>query len=320
MAEVQKTGAPESVEAPRTPARFGFVILHYLAYDMTCECVDNLLTRFGAYDIHIVIVDNASPNGTGKQLVDRYAGNDRVTVLLADDNLGFARGNNLGYDWLLAHYDPDFAIVMNNDVLIEQDEFLRLIPHVYNQSHFAVLGPDIWSTRAKKHQNPYEAAPISDELLLRRLNVLKKRVAWSTPMALFQYVRERTWGKLVPWIIASLKKCVAGQPQSPTPLYSEEHTDAVLHGACYIFSRQFIDTRQYCFCPDTFLYVEEDILYDDCMRLGLKMLYSPELRVEHLEDVATDALSGNDFLKLRHKDAELLKSVSILARCRGLIA
>ena len=45
---------------------FAFVILHYVAFDMTTECVDNLLNRFGNDNILIVIVDNSSPNSSGK--------------------------------------------------------------------------------------------------------------------------------------------------------------------------------------------------------------------------------------------------------------
>ena len=40
-----------------------FVILHYRAIDTTRSCVKSIRALAG--DKHIVIVDNASPNGTG---------------------------------------------------------------------------------------------------------------------------------------------------------------------------------------------------------------------------------------------------------------
>ena len=43
-----------------------FVILHYRAIDTTRSCVKSIRALAG--DKHIVIVDNASPNGTGKVL------------------------------------------------------------------------------------------------------------------------------------------------------------------------------------------------------------------------------------------------------------
>ena len=45
-----------------------FVILHYRAADMTRKCVERIKALEG--DKKIVIVDNASPNGTGQELLD----------------------------------------------------------------------------------------------------------------------------------------------------------------------------------------------------------------------------------------------------------
>ena len=47
--------------------KIGFVILHYYAYDMTVECVNNLLRLFSNEEIKIVIVDNGSKNNSGKK-------------------------------------------------------------------------------------------------------------------------------------------------------------------------------------------------------------------------------------------------------------
>ena len=43
-----------------------FVILHYRAIEMTRTCVERIQALEG--NNHIVIVDNASPNGTGRLL------------------------------------------------------------------------------------------------------------------------------------------------------------------------------------------------------------------------------------------------------------
>ena len=69
-----------------------FVILHYRAIDTTRSCVKSIRALAG--DKHIVIVDNASPNGTGAVLAEEFAASPDVTVLLHGKNDGFARGNN----------------------------------------------------------------------------------------------------------------------------------------------------------------------------------------------------------------------------------
>ena len=129
-----------------------FVILHYRAIDTTRSCVRSIRALAG--DKHIVIVDNASPDGTGKQLAEEFAASPDVTVLLHGKNDGFARGNNVGVRWVCAHLDADFTVVLNNDVEIPQHDFVPQIARIYAQHPFDLLGPDIVSVFSGIHQSP----------------------------------------------------------------------------------------------------------------------------------------------------------------------
>lgn len=129
-----------------------FVILHYRAIDTTRSCVKSIRALAG--DKHIVIVDNASPDGTGKQLAEEFAASPDVTVLLHGKNDGFARGNNVGVRWVCAHLDADFTVVLNNDVEIPQHDFIPQIARIYAQHPFDLLGPDIVSVFSGIHQSP----------------------------------------------------------------------------------------------------------------------------------------------------------------------
>lgn len=258
--------------------KYGFVILHYLVYEMTKECVSNLLTRFGTEDIHITVVDNASGNGSGEKLAELYRDEEKVTVLLNKTNEGFARGNNVGYRYLLDNHDPDYIIVMNNDVLVEQNEFLLLIDRVYQEEKYAVLGPDIFSPNAGIHQNPAHAKGFSLEEVSRlHANYVK---VCSCPVYYFYRRRVKQF---------VMKKLLKKNNVPHNADYVTAAVNPVLHGACYIFSRDYFAVRDTCFNPNTFLYFEEDILHYECGCLGLKIVYSPMLQVKHLEDVSTNA-------------------------------
>ena len=50
-----------------------FVILHYNGIEDTEKCIQSIKELEGRQDIRIVIVDNASPNGTGQLLSHKYA-------------------------------------------------------------------------------------------------------------------------------------------------------------------------------------------------------------------------------------------------------
>lgn len=279
--------------------KYGFVILHYMAFEMTVKCVEMLIKMFSDYRIHICIVDNASSNDTGRMLLDKYKNSKIISVLLNKSNDGFAKGNNLGYKYVLDKFNPDYIIVLNNDVIIEQNEFLEQIDEIYKYSNFAVLGPDIFCPYTEKHQSPsHRSAFTEDELLCMR-----KKYSRYCKYPAFYYYRHKYLGGIKRKIFP---------PKDVENRYDIEQENVVLHGACYIFSRIFMDKREYCFCTDTFLYMEEEFLKYDCEAMNLKMLYSPRIKVKHLDDISTDFAWGNGLSKARFRNEEILRSIERL--------
>jgi len=279
---------------------FGFIVLHYIDEKMTIQSVNQLLSIFYSSKIKIIIVDNGSPNESGKHLLNYYNKNTVVDVILNKKNEGFARGNNIGYKYLVNVYQPNFVVIMNNDVLIKQGDFLNLITKAYDRTGFGVLGPDIYCPRTKLHQNPsriYELSrnQIEDEINLREK--MNKNFA-------FYYYRHLTLGKIKRLILKN---------STPQIDRLNEKEGVVLHGACYIFSNQFMKKRDYAFNPSTFLYFEEDILYIECKFKQIKMVYAPSLKVEHLEDVSTNSAFKSNYKKAKMKNNEMLKSIKVLA-------
>ena len=273
----------------------GFVVLHYLAYEMTLQCTESLLGLAG--EKHVVIVDNASPGGSGQRLVQHFAGNPEVTVLLSPQNAGFARGNNLGYCYLREHFSCEFVVVLNNDVLIPDTAFIGKVASLYRETPFAVLGPDILNPGSGLHQNPAHLRGFTREEVQARLERYRKNLA------------HFAWRRLK-WRIKQALFRPAPAPEE-TP-WQESARDVVLHGACFVFSPDFIRVREYAFNPGTFLYFEEDILHYECLQQGLHLLYSPQVQVLHLEDVATDKAYRTNARKEKMKLQESVRSMEVL--------
>lgn len=280
--------------------RFSFVILHYLAPDVTQECIGRILSLFRDEQVSVVVVDNASPDGSGEQLRRLYADCPSVVLLTASSNLGFARGNNLGYRYAVDNLSPDFVVVMNNDVMLDDEGFLRKIEAEYASEPFSVLGPDIFAPSASVHQNPIRLSGMT----LGQARALRMKMALKNRFFAYQYF---TW-KI---------KLLLGLASEKTPdsvFHQEGHEDCVLHGACYIFSKDFIKAREHAFNPDTFLYTEEDILHYECMKAGLTMRYTPHLAVRHLEDVSTNRAFRSGYKRSKMKYARLVQSLDVLIR------
>lgn len=93
----------------------GIVILNYNTWQATIDVVNELLAQRCGHNLFIQVVDNDSQNGSYEWLKDGLSNYANVAVYANTENSGYAKGNNVGLRLLAAH-NPDYALVMNNDV------------------------------------------------------------------------------------------------------------------------------------------------------------------------------------------------------------
>lgn len=261
----------------------GFVILHYNGINDTEKCIQSIRQMEGQQEIRIVIVDNASPNGTGRQLADRYAQDETVKVLCRRVNDGFSGGNNAGCAYAVAEWDPDFLVVANNDVIFSQKEFMGLIRETYKREPFAVLGPDIYDPVRKIHQSPISDT-LPDRKQIDRTIFLNRLVLWFYPV--FYPLMKRYYRNLE--VKAGLS-------------HDREWDDVCVMGACLIFSRDYFKDRDKIFEPETRFYYEENIMTLWCRRHHKRVLYRPALQILHMEGRATETVDADDRKKIRFR-------------------
>lgn len=259
-----------------------FIILHYMDQNLTERTVASIS---GLNDIHnskIVIVDNASSNGSGMELKKLYEKNNNIEVVISDINGGFATGNNLGYQLCKSKYDMDFVIVVNNDVVFEQKDFIRVLYQCYNTESFFVAGPDIFVLHRSYHQSP-----ISTQLrTIKNIEkVIQKEIKRENKCSKnFSVTMYRKWlvekfrdCKFMVKFIQIYRKI---RPQRNIE-WKKMKEGAVLQGACIIFSKQYCKINDVLFEPLTFMYGEEDFLALKCEKNNWKIIYFPQLRVLH---------------------------------------
>lgn len=263
-----------------------FIILHYMALEETIACVESILNNVVG-EKKIVVVDNASPNGSIDGLREKYEKHPDVDVLETGDNLGFAKGNNFGYKFAVEKYSPSFIVVMNNDMEITQKEFISGIYRSYEEYQYYIMGPDVYSTKKKYHQNP-QTRPKPTEEEIRK----KHRSYWIKDKLKFLFPVK--W-----WIVDHFRKNQADIHQyDKRPYVQKVVINPLLHGSCYVFSPLFIEKhKEECFYNKTFMYMEAEILYYQATRDGEKMIYYPDIHVDHHEDVATDSTYKKQYKK-----------------------
>lgn len=280
----------------------GFVVLHYQAFDMTVECIKKIERTFSKCEYFITVVDNKSPNGSGTMLESMFIDNEKVKVICSKENLGFAKGNNLGYKYLRENFQCTFIVVMNNDVLIEQENFYDILNGKYMEKPFLVAGPDIFAPKMNTHQNPIRKAAYSREEILKSISILERQLK----------IYPLVWCKSR---LGPIKRKVMGmllrKNSFEKPWQLENLSGCMLHGACFIFSNEFIKVEENAFNPCSFMFCEEIILsYYLCQKYGIDSIeYIPHLKVTHLEDVSTDTIFRSSYGKDHWKDRESFNSL-----------
>ena len=170
------------------------------------------------------------------------------------------------------------------------------------QYDFFVLGPDIYNPILDVHQSPTRCGVgVTRTQVIKEREMYKKRLKY-----IFLYV-------CIDWIKKVSKKILRFlRLKNPSNIiFSKDILNPVLHGACYIFSSDYINNRDYAFYPKTFLYFEEEILYYECVKDNMLMIYSPEISVNHYEDVSTNLAFRNKFKKEKIKTKRILESIEI---------
>ena len=102
----EASGAPRSL-------RLAIVIVHYRTPDLAAECVAALRADPPGSEARIVLVDNGSePEGRER------LGELGIEIIEPGENLGFARGANVGAERVLEAGAADAIVILNPDVLV----------------------------------------------------------------------------------------------------------------------------------------------------------------------------------------------------------
>ena len=119
----------------------GIVILNYDTFSDTIKLVEDLQLQTLVNDFQIVVVDNASPNNSFEHLIPLENKYSNVKVLQTGANLGYAKGNNFGLNYLDKHIKPKYIAILNNDIILPNDCFERLIEKYNILENPAIIAP-----------------------------------------------------------------------------------------------------------------------------------------------------------------------------------
>lgn len=124
------------------PARIGVLVVNYRTADLVLDLLDSLRSELDPARDRVVIVDNASGDGSADRIARAIAGSPHVQLVASDTNGGFGAGNNLA----ASQVDAQAYLLLNSDTRVFEGAVERLWETLQSDPTIGLVGPRIEDT------------------------------------------------------------------------------------------------------------------------------------------------------------------------------
>lgn len=117
------------------PPSVSIVIVTYNNLELTKLCLQSVFLNTKT-PFEVIVVDNASSDGTPAYLQEISTYNENIRVILNGENVGFAKANNQG----LEISNGKYVVLLNNDTIVPDGWFEKFLPYLCD-STVGMVGP-----------------------------------------------------------------------------------------------------------------------------------------------------------------------------------
>lgn len=289
------------------------IIVGYKNDDLSISYIRNELSKIGVENL-VVVVNNASTDESNKHLAGELNGDvvydiadpvdatKKFFVVDSKENLGFARANNLGVEFVSKHFPQiEYLLFSNNDIkIVDKNVVEVMIKKMERIPDIGIITPNIVGVTGKRQ------TPQPKPYLLR--------------------VIRNSW-------VGLIKKYLSKNDKSRT------YAELASEGFHYTFSECFFMTRMLDFIecgmfdPATFLYAEGLCLSERMLKIGLRYYFAPVATVIHENGITTTkaykwakiglmmAEANNHYYKTyRHYPNYMLKLAIVSTKLHGFLS
>lgn len=284
----------------------GIIIVNYKNEYKTIEYVQEELIKIQSPHIIVIVNNSASKesnliltNALSAELVnniDTIYAKDRPCYIVSHiENLGFAKGNNLGTTFMLNHFSITHFLFSNNDIrFIDNNVVEALIEKIDMLPNVGIIGPNIIGVDGKK-QSPDPYYPF-----------------W------YRYF----W---MYWLTPFIPK------KQKNNFFKLNYTQKALEGIHYRIMGSFflVKTIDFINCgmmdPNTFLFSEEMILAERMKAIGRYVYFYPQVSIlhEHNQTISMYINQKKQFLMRYDSESyyyRTYKNVSLLSTYLGKLS
>lgn len=240
------------------------IIINYNTFTLTCKCIESILQYTQGVKYEIVLVDNASTECDADKFLELFP---QVILIKSTENVGFAKGNNLG----LQYAKGEYILLLNSDTELLENSIFKAINYFQKDKAIGVLSTALIYPDGTLQPVANRFPAISLELieLLRIQKFLPKSYREKALLGFFF-------------------------PQNKT-------TEADwVWGAFFLTKRSIIEQFPNQKFPDDFFMYYEDVqwCYFIKKKLGYKIIYFPETSVLHYGSASSPQVDEKTLTKL----------------------
>ncbi len=223
------------------------ITVNYNQIGVTCELFDSLRT-IDYPNLEIILVDNGSKVDETPVIATKYP---EVKIIISEENLGFAGGNNLAVEEAKGEY----LFFINNDTEIPNGTIPKLLAAFDKIPNLGMISPKLLYWPKQKGVNE-----------------------------IIQYVGA------TPVSNVTARNKILGEMEPDNNQYTELKETAYAHGAAMMVPRKVINEVGMMF-EDFFLYYEELDWCEQIKRAGYKIYIEPNVHVYHKESISVGKMS-----------------------------
>jgi GT2 family glycosyltransferase len=137
------------------------VIVTWNCKKFIAECLDSLANYRADPQVEVIVVDNASEDGTLELVRESYRD---VVLMPSEENLGFTKGNNVG----IRKSSGRYLFLINPDVRVLNGCIAKMIAYMERNTRVGLLGPGMLGADGKSERS-YMSRPTLWNLFCRAL-------------------------------------------------------------------------------------------------------------------------------------------------------
>jgi GT2 family glycosyltransferase len=222
------------------------VVLNYNTRDLLADCLESIIENLNGLDAELVVVDNASDDGSADMVESQYP---QAFLVKNHTNEGFSSGINNG----IRAASADYILVLNQDTLVKPGSLERMVGFLEGNGDAGIVGPKLLSANGTYQQScNYFTVPSPKNALLLLMGMVLPR-----GKKLGTYCAD-------PWSNGN----------------GSVEVDWI-HGACMLVRKEVFGEAG-LFDENFFVYMEDMEFCYRARKKGWKTVYLPQAEIVHL--------------------------------------